>query len=234
MISLIHLNHGLDRDSMVSMAEAFALPRKGRLMKLYSVYFVIATITVLSPGPGVVMTLTNSLHYGLRGAFGGILGISFGALVIAAVSATSVGILLGNSPLAFTVLKFIGAGYLAYLGIRLWRAPVSHFATPAGYQKGFRRNFLAGMTLQFTNPKAIFFFLSVLPQFVDRAQSVTAQLCLLAMTYSLLIIVLHSLYALGAQRTRPWLTSERGAAIINRLGGTVFVMFGALLAVSTR
>jgi homoserine/homoserine lactone efflux protein len=203
-------------------------------MKLYSIYLVLAIITVLSPGPGVVMTLTNSLHYGLKGAFGGILGISLGALVIAALSATSVGVLLGNSPLAFTILKFIGAGYLAYLGIRLWRAPASHFVMPERHQKGFRRTFFAGMTLQFTNPKAIFFFLSVLPQFVDRARGVAAQLCLLAMTYSLLIIVVHSLYALGAQRTRPWIASEKGAGIINRLGGTVFVLFGMLLAVSSR
>ncbi|MFN7668715.1 MAG: hypothetical protein ACK5OT_09370, partial [Burkholderiales bacterium] len=60
-------------------------------MKLYPVFLLMAFVTVLSPGPGVVMTLTNSLRYGLRGTFGGILGIAVGAFVVAAISSTSVG-----------------------------------------------------------------------------------------------------------------------------------------------
>jgi len=203
-------------------------------MKLYPVYFVIAAVTVFSPGPGVVMTLTNSLHYGLKGAFGGILGISFGALIIAAVSATSLGVVLASSTLAFTILKCIGAAYLAYLGFRLWRAPTFQFKEQTASKSGFRRNFFKGMTLQFTNPKAIFFFLSVLPQFIDCELNFAVQFSLMGMTYSLLIIVIHGLYALGAQHTRPWLTSETGGDAINRLGGAIFMVFGVLLAVSSR
>src|SRR5688572_23458725 len=96
-------------------------------MKLYSLFLLMAAATVLSPGPGVVMTLTNSLRYGMKGTFGGILGIAFGALVVAAISATSLGMLLATSSVAFTVLKFIGAAYLVYLGIKLWRAPAFQF-----------------------------------------------------------------------------------------------------------
>ena len=203
-------------------------------MKMYPVYLVVAAITVFSPGPGVVMTLTNSLHYGLKSAFGGILGISFGALVIAAVSATSIGVVLAGSTVAFTILKCIGAAYLAYLGFKLWRAPAFNFKEQAESSKGFGRNFFQGMTLQFTNPKAIFFFLSVLPQFIDRELNFAIQFSLMGMTYSLLIIVIHCLYALGAQRSRPWLSSESGGFLVNRLGGVIFVVFGVLLAVSSR
>ncbi|NJD91423.1 MAG: LysE family translocator [Geobacter sp.] len=203
-------------------------------MRLYPVYFAIAAVTVFSPGPGVVMTLTNSLQFGLRGAFGGILGISCGALIIATVSATSLGVLLAGSAVAFTIVKWIGALYLAYLGVRLWRAPAFCFNEMAGCEAGFRGNFLKGMTLQFTNPKAIFFFLSVLPQFVDRDMDYALQFALMALTYSLLIIVIHGIYAFGAERSRPWLTSETGGRIVNRLGGVVFVMFSLLLAISSR
>jgi homoserine/homoserine lactone efflux protein len=76
---------------------------------LYLLFLFMAAATVLSPGPGVVMTLTNALRYGLRGTFGGILGIAVGALVVAATSATSLGVLLATSALAFTVLKLLGA-----------------------------------------------------------------------------------------------------------------------------
>ena len=203
-------------------------------MTLYPFYFVIAAVTVISPGPGVVMTLTNSLNYGLKGAFGGILGISFGALVIAAVSATSLGVVLSSSVFAFTLLKCVGAAYLVYLGFRLWRAPTFKFNDQAVSATGFGRNFFKGMTLQFTNPKAIFFFLSVLPQFIDQKMNYVVQFFLMAATYSLLIIAVHGLYALGARQTRSWLTSEAGGLAINRIGGAIFLLFAMLLAISNR
>ena len=81
-------------------------------------FVTVAALTVASPGPGVVMTLSNALRFGLRGAFSGILGIACGALVVAALSATSLG-LLATSATAFTAAKFAGAAYLLYLGIRL-------------------------------------------------------------------------------------------------------------------
>ncbi len=81
-------------------------------MTLYPVFLLVAATTVLSPGPGVVMTLTNSLRYGFRGTLGGILGIAAGALAVAALSATGLGVLLATSAMAFTILKYAGAAYL--------------------------------------------------------------------------------------------------------------------------
>ena len=125
-------------------------------MKLYLLFLLMATATVFSPGPGVVMTLTNALRYGVRGTFGGILGIAFGALVVAAISATSLGVLLATSALAFTVLKFIGAGYLVYLGIRLWCAPPFKFTEQSAHEASFGMRFLEGLSLQMTNQRPFF------------------------------------------------------------------------------
>lgn len=96
-------------------------------LRLYLLFLLMATATVLSPAPGVVMTLTNSLRYEMQGTFSGILGISFGAMIVTGVSATSVGFLLAASAPAFTILKLVGAAYLIYLGIRLWHAPLFNF-----------------------------------------------------------------------------------------------------------
>jgi len=203
-------------------------------MKLYPFFLFMAAITVFSPGPGVVMTITNSLRYGMWGTFGGILGISFGALVVAALSATGLGILLAASSLAFTVLKFIGAAYLVYLGIRLWRAPAVKFQMQTIHTAGFRRRFTEGLTLQLTNPKAIFFFLSVFPQFIDPSLDYPFQFTALVLTYSSLVIVIHCLYSVSAQRTKRWLTSERGGRMINKAGGATFIFFGAALAIAKK
>lgn len=203
-------------------------------MKLYLLFFLMAAATVLSPGPGVVMTLTNALRYGMRGTFGGILGIAFGALLVAAISATSLGVLLAASALAFTIMKFVGAAYLVYLGIRLWRAPPFKFGEQPAHEAGFRRRFIEGLSLQLTNPKAIFFFLSVFPQFIDPQMNYAGQFTALVLTYSSLVVVIHCTYALFAKRTKRWLTSERGGRAVNRAAGATLVCFGAALATAKR
>lgn len=203
-------------------------------VKLYPLFLLMAIATVLSPGPGVVMTLTNSLRHGLRGTFGGILGIAFGALVVAAISATSLGVVLATSALAFTVLKFIGAAYLIYLGVRAWRAPAFKFTEQIIHEASFARRFLEGLSLQLTNPKAIFFFLSVFPQFIDPSMHYAAQFSALVLTYSSLVVVIHCTYAFFAQHTKSWLTSEKGSRTVSKAAGATFVFFGAALAMAKR
>lgn len=204
------------------------------MLKLYPLFVLMASATVLIPGPGVVMTLTNALRYGMQGAIGGILGIAAGALVVAGISATSLGILLATSALAFTAMKLIGAAYLIYLGIRLWRAPGLHFAAPAVEQASFLRRLVEGISLQLTNPKAIFFFLSVLPQFIETDGSHAGQFFILALTYSALVVVVHCLYGFCAARAKAWLVSGRGQKTINRSGAVTLVLFGMGLAGTSR
>ena len=203
-------------------------------MELYPLFLLMAAATVCSPGPGVVMTLTNSIRYGGRGTLGGILGISFGALIVAAISATSLGILLAASALAFTVLKYIGAAYLIYLGIRLWRAPAMEIEEIPVREAGFRQRFLEGLSLQLTNPKAIFFFLSVFPQFIEPSQDYMSQFAVLVLTYSTLVVVIHGTYALGARRAKSWFASKKGGKIVNKVGGATFIFFGAALTTAKR
>lgn len=203
-------------------------------MKLYSLFLLMAIATVFSPGPGVVMTLTNALRYGLRGTFGGILGIACGALVVAALSATGLGILLAASAMAFTILKFIGAAYLIYLGIRLWRSPPFQFAEQSTHGASLGKRFLEGLSLQLTNPKAIFFFLSVFPQFIDPQKSYPMQFATLVVTYSSLVVIIHSFYAIFAKRAKGWLVSKRGGCIVNRVAAATFMFFGVALANASR
>lgn len=203
-------------------------------MTLYPVFLAVAAVAVASPGPGVVMTLTNSLRYGFRGALGSVFGIAAGVFVVAIVSATGLGVLLTASATAFTVLRLVGAAYLVWLGIRLWRAPAAALDAVPAAGIGFGRRFREGLWLQVTNPKAIVFFLSVFPQFIDGHRSFAPQFTLLATSYSLLVILIHGGYALFAGRIRGWLASRRGAVAVNRAGGATLVLFGAALATARR
>lgn len=200
-------------------------------LRLYLLFLAMAVVTVLSPGPGVMLTLNNALRLGWRAALPGILGVASGALVVAALSATGLGLLLASSALAFAVMKLLGAAYLVYLGLKLWRSPSLHWQEDAAAATlSPLRRYAEGLTLQFTNPKAIFFFISVLPQFVDSQAAHAPQFALLVFSYALLVVLIHTGYAMLAQRARGCLRAERTGRWLNRAGGAAFMGFGVALA----
>jgi len=203
-------------------------------MESYLLFFIIAVATILSPGPGVMLTLTNAIRYGLSGAIGGIFGIAFGTFIVAGISATSLGLLLATSTVAFSVMKYIGAVYLIYLGIKLWRAPPADVDTHSFAIRSKKQQFFEGLMLQLTNPKAVFFFLSIFPQFVDFSSNYVGQFTLLVVTYSALVVVIHVVYARIAGSARSWLSSASGGRIVNRLGGATFMCFGVGLASASK
>ena len=211
----------------------------GYTMDQYFLYFFIVAITVASPGPGVILTLSNAIRHGVKPSLSGVLGIALGISVIAVISASSLGVLLATSAVAFTVLKYVGAAYLIYLGFKLWRSPPMNldgaidqidFKTKPQYFQRFKEGFLVSLL----NPKPIFFFMSLFPQFINHQQSYLFQFTYLTLTFCGLIIVVHSIYALVANSIKGWLSSPRGSKTLNRVGGSVFVLFGAGLATSQK
>ncbi len=204
-------------------------------MENYLLFVVVATITVMSPGPGVILTLTNSIRSGFLTAVSGILGIVAGTFLVAAVSATSLGLLLMTSSLAFNVMKVLGAVYLIYLGIKLWRSTASPIvAVTQQSNNTYFWKFFEGLSLQLTNPKAVFFFLSVFPQFISYQDHSAQQFSFLVITYSVLVLIIHLLYAYLAQSAQVWLGSSKGRKWVNRIGGGCFIGFGVGLATASK
>ncbi|QZI71867.1 LysE family translocator [Pseudomonas protegens] len=198
-------------------------------MASYGLFLLLATLTILSPGPGVLLTLSNALRHGWSGALPGILGIALGAFVVAGISASSLGLVLAASTTAFTLLKYIGALYLLYLGVKMWRTQC--FIPPLQDTKSRpARRFVEALSIQLLNPKAGFFFLAVFPQFIQPQGDDYSQFFVLVASYSLLVIALHSGYALMANGARGWLSSGRGARIVGKLSGMTFLGFGVMLA----
>ena len=208
-------------------------------MEQYLLYLIITAITVASPGPGVILTLSNAIRYGVKPAVAGFLGIALGILIVSVISATSLGVLLASSAIAFTILKFIGAAYLIYLGIKLWRSPPIRLDDSVEGSKTkteikFTHRFKEGFFVSILNPKPIFFFMSLFPQFINHQQNYLFQFSLLTLTFCGMILLVHSVYALGAHSIKGWLLSPRGSKTVNRVGGSVFILFGFGLASSQR
>jgi homoserine/homoserine lactone efflux protein len=202
-------------------------------MASYGLFLILATLTVLSPGPGVVLTISNSLRHGWTGSLPGIFGIALGAFVVAGISASSVGLILAASATAFTILKYIGALYLLYLGIKMWRTKSFIPELKVTSSRPWRR-FVEALSIQLLNPKAGFFFLAVFPQFIKPEGNYYSQFFLLVSSYSLLVVLVHAGYALMANGARGWLSTNKGARIVGKLSGITFFCFGVLMASASK
>ncbi len=195
-------------------------------------FAALAAVNIATPGPGVALTLTNAMQRQARVVFAGILGVASGTFVVASLSAMGIGAVLMTSTLAFAFMKYAGAAYLVYLGVKIWRAPAVAIGAVASTRVGIARHFAEGFVLQISNPNAILFFLALFPQFIDHRTDGLARGALLVAGYAILIVIIHSLYGIAALRARTWLGSQSGGRVLNRVSGSAFVIFGAALAAS--
>lgn len=196
-------------------------------VELQPVFWGVCVVTVLSPGPAVLMTLGNALTERGSDTVRGIAGLFCGTVVVAVLIGAGVGSVLRNAPQSTATLRWLGAAYLGWLGWRLWRSSARTWAVPQCV--GPRRHFIDGVLLQCINPYTVAFFSSVLPQFVDPGAPVSAQLALLNGAYLLVMLTGHSTYAVLAQPARRWLVSEGGARALKRVSALLFWLLAASL-----
>lgn len=198
-------------------------------------YFFACWVIALSPGSGAVLSMSHGLSYGVRKTTVSILGLQAGLLVVLLISALGLGALLLASDVLFTAVKVVGALYLMWLGIGLWRAPMA--ANDQGVAKvapmSAKRRFLLGFFTNTTNPKGIVFMVAVLPQFMDpNTPSLAVEVSLLAVTMvGVDLIVMHGYAALAAQLSKVF-KDPAMMRLQNRVFGGVLVAAGlAVLAV---
>ena len=209
-------------------------------LQVWMAYFVASWAIALSPGSGAVLSMTHGLAYGVKKTSATIAGLQLGLSVILLVAGVGVGALLLASATAFTVVKFAGAGYLIWLGLKQWRSRVDASASQDGApqaQAGVpsaRERFTIGFLTNVTNPKGIVFMVAVLPQFIDPTRGLWLQLLvLLATTVAVDLIVMHG-YAFLASRAQRWLATARARRAQNRVFGGVLMAMGASLLLVKR
>ncbi|WP_288130544.1 LysE family translocator [Microbulbifer sp.] len=203
-------------------------------MDNYLIYVGVAIATILLPGPAVMLTINNSIQRGLFKSISGILGIALAILLVAVISATSLGIILASSVMAFTIVKIMGAVYLICLGIKTWCAKETSGACSSFQEISFLRCFVEGFLVSILNPKAAVFFMSIFPQFIDLSQEYRPQFVLLAMTFSALVIVIHTTYAIFSSFAKSKISSSKVSVFLNKVSAGVFVGSGIGLAASSK
>jgi homoserine/homoserine lactone efflux protein len=201
----------------------------------WSLWFTLvlaATLISLTPGAGAINTMANSIGAGWARSIWGILGQQLALLVHIAIAAAGVGVLVAESPVLFTTIRYAGAAYLVFLGVQQLRStpePVGEEAPVA--RTSPRSMFRQGVFVNLTNPKAIVFFLAFTPQFIRADRPLAAQYGVLAATVVVVdVLVMWFVFAVAARGLRRLTRSVAGRRRLNRVFGALFVGVGALLA----
>lgn len=200
--------------------------------------FALACLAlIVIPGPSVLFIVGRSLALGRRGGLLSVLGNELGVIPLVLAVAFGVGALVSASLVVFTVIKVVGAGYLAYLGVQAIRHRRDHADVTAASARApgsdwriLRQGFVVGVT----NPKAIVFLVAILPQFVDRsAGAVPLQLIELGLIFVLVALLSDSVWALLAGTARSWFASSpRRLERMTGVGGGMMIGLSGVLLVT--
>jgi threonine/homoserine/homoserine lactone efflux protein len=198
--------------------------------------FVAVTFVVSgSPGPNMLLSLTHGIHHGLTRAFSTMLGLLSGLAIILAISLCGLGAVFAASATAFQIVKYAGAAYLVYLGVRTWfMADIRVVTDGRPAASGGLNRYRTGVLVSLSNPKAILFCVAFFPQFIDRGRTLAPQVGILLATFVCIETAWMLVYAGGGARLAAWLRKGRRMRWFNCISGGVFVGAGVVLGALRR
>lgn len=190
--------------------------------------FAAASAILLAiPGPTILLVVSYALAGGQRTAAPVVAGVALGDFVAMTTSLLGLGVLLSTSATLFMILKWIGAAYLIYLGIRLWLAPAAPIEiAPAEPQHNGKSMFVHAFAVTALNPKSIVFFVAFLPQFLDHAQPAVPQMIVFEATFLTLAVANAAIYAWLAATARGAIRRPSIQRLVNRVGGSLLIAAG--------
>jgi len=200
-------------------------------------YLTLVIIATSTPGPAVLFIMTNSTLHGWRKAVFAALGNILGLFCLGIIAVTGLGTILKTSEIIFNIIKYAGAAYLIYLGLKLILQKSSDFSTLKeqliARDVASQKIFFQALGVALSNPKAIVFLTALFPQFVNINQPLIPQFSMLIAVLMLFSFSFLMFYALLAHKAKHWLTKPNRVSVFNRTSGSIFIGFGVLLATSS-
>jgi threonine/homoserine/homoserine lactone efflux protein len=204
-------------------------------LEVWITYIFATTLILIIPGPTIILVISQAVTHGRKSVVPLVAGVVFGDFTAMTLSLLGLGAIMTASASLFTLFKWIGALYLLYLGINLWRAnPKSSSIQHGNKDISPRSLFKSSFIVTALNPKGIAFFVAFLPQFISHHESVFKQLLLLGGTFLFLALVNAALYAIFASRLREAIKRTSVRKWFNRCGGTALIGAGIFTATMQR
>jgi len=200
-------------------------------LQVYLAFIAACVALALLPGPIVTLLIANGLRHGTRAALTNIAGVQLGLVIALTVVAIGLTSLMATMGYWFDWVRFAGAAYLVWLGIKLIRNPVEGISVdekPAPPRGGF---FLQGFLVLLSNPKVLVFFGAFIPQFMDMSQPHFPQVALLGITFMVTAVMTDAVYALLAGRARKFFSARR-TRMVSRISGGFMIGGGIWLALT--
>ena len=199
-------------------------------------FSIVALAAIATPGPTVLLALSNGSRRGVRGALPGLLGAVLSDFVLVGAVALGLGALLAASEFWFSMLKWVGAVYLAWLGVRMLRSKGGSFDAPradavepaTGMNGDGRKVFLKSFLVAVTNPKGYLFCSALMPQFIDPAAAQGMQYAIIAVLFASLDALVMGVYAFVGARAMRLLTAAAGRWIDRTCGAMLLALAGSL------
>ncbi|SHJ84197.1 Threonine/homoserine/homoserine lactone efflux protein [Malonomonas rubra DSM 5091] len=197
-------------------------------------FFLAIFIFGITPGPGVFAILARALVSGASSCFFLALGMTISDIIYLILACFGLAALAEHWGAAFMAVRIIGAIYLIYLGIKMWRAARQHQELPSGdvLREKKRYSFLQGFLISASNPKVILFYIAFLPTFMDLTILTSGDIVLASVLTLLALMAGLMLIAAGASSARRYVRSERGQKTLNRTAGSVMIGAGTYLVSS--
>jgi threonine/homoserine/homoserine lactone efflux protein len=200
-------------------------------LQVYLAFVAACIALALLPGPVVTLVIANGLRYGTRAALTNIAGVQAGLTIVIGIVAVGLTSLMATMGYWFDWVRFAGAAYLVWLGIKLIRFPVEGLTTdapPPPPRGGF---FLQGFVVLLSNPKVLVFFGAFIPQLMDMSRDHVSQVTLLGVTFMITGAITDSIYALLAGRARSFFSARR-TRLVSRISGGFMIGGGIWLALA--
>ena len=204
-------------------------------MELWIPFVLAATLILIVPGPTILLVISQAVAHGRRSVVPLVIGVILGDFTAMTLSLLGLGALMSASATLFTIFKWVGALYLIYLGIRLWKLnsennSVQYNANNTSAGSLLRSSFIVTAL----NPKGIAFFVAFLPQFVDPLKPALSQLTLLGGTFLVLATINSALYAIFAGKLGDKMKKRKVRRWFNRCGGSTLIGAGIFTAAMQR
>lgn len=206
--------------------------------ELFVAYLLATSVVMAIPGPTVLLVISYALAHGRKASLACVMGVALGDATSATASLLGLGALMATSAEAFTVLKWLGAAYLLWIGIKMWRQepslPVLDSEGEAALKMSQTKVFWHTYLVTSLNPKGFTFFMAFLPQFIAPNAAIAPQLLLLGATFVVLGMINATIYALTASAIRARIRKPSTLKVMNRIGGSLLIGAAAMTATLRR
>ncbi|NWK80121.1 MULTISPECIES: LysE family translocator [unclassified Aquitalea] len=197
-------------------------------------FLLAAVLLAIIPGPGIAYVAARTVSGGKAEGISSSLGTALGGMVHVMAAALGLSLLIVSSPLAYGLLKYLGAAYLIYLGYKTWNAPASSSNTAADQGHGVWKAFRDGIVVEAMNIKTAMFFLAFIPQFIQPQQSATVQFVLMG---SVCVLLNTSADLIAVFLAHQLVSGSSGKALrarlMTRVSGSIMVVLGLMVALAS-